>query len=125
MERAIPVLPVTDLDVAKAFYVDGLGFDVRFNVRTGEDGDTTTGLLGVELGGIVVTLDCPMSGHGRDACVSLEVADADVYYNRWRERVSIERAPQNEPWGARTFSVHDPFGNTIFVMGPVKDDTDA
>ena len=24
-----------------------------------------------------------------------------------------------EPWGARTFDGIEPFGNTIFVMGPV------
>jgi hypothetical protein len=27
-------------------------------------------------------------------------------------------SPKNESWGARTFDVIDPFGNTIFVMGP-------
>ena len=41
-------------------------------------------------------------------------------YDEWRERVEIRRPPVNEPWGARTFDVVDPFGNTIFVMGPVR-----
>lgn len=59
-----------------------------------------------------------MDGHGRHACVSLEVESADRYYNEWRQRVSVERPPRNEEWGRRTFSVTDPFGNTIFVMGP-------
>jgi catechol 2,3-dioxygenase-like lactoylglutathione lyase family enzyme len=31
MELAIPILPVDDLDVAREFYVDRLGFDVRFD----------------------------------------------------------------------------------------------
>jgi catechol 2,3-dioxygenase-like lactoylglutathione lyase family enzyme len=30
MERAMPILPVEDLATAKAFYVDELGFRVRF-----------------------------------------------------------------------------------------------
>lgn len=34
--------------------------------------------------------------------------------------VDVKRSPGNEEWGARTFSVTDPFGNTIFVMGPVR-----
>jgi hypothetical protein len=34
-------------------------------------------------------------------------------------RAAISDPPRDEPWGARTFSVHDPSGNTIFVMGPV------
>ena len=116
MERAIPILPADDLRVAKEFYVGRLGFDVRF--ESTEDG--TTGLLGVDRGNISLTLDCPMSGHGREACVSLQVEDADAYYDEWRDRVEIRRAPTNEPWGARTFDVIDPFGNTIFVMGPVR-----
>lgn len=115
MERAIPILPVDDLDRAKRFYTDGLGFDVTFDVRH-EDG---SGLLGVRRGGIALTLDCPMTGHGRDACVSLEVESADRYYDEWRQRVPVKRPPRNEEWGARTFDVTDPFGNTIFVMGPV------
>lgn len=116
MERAIPVLPANDLRVAREFYVDKLGFDVRFEVvdATGE------GLLGVQRGGIRLTLDCPMTGHGRDACVSLQVDDADVYYEEWRARTEIRRPPKNEEWGARTFDVIDPFGNTIFVIGPTR-----
>jgi uncharacterized glyoxalase superfamily protein PhnB len=59
-----------------------------------------------------------MSGHGREACVSLEVTSADAYYHEWRDKVEIRRPPKDEPWGARTFDVIDPFGNTIFVIGP-------
>ena len=114
MERAIPILPGDDIAIAKQFYVDGLGFRVRFEVT--EDGKN--GLLGVDRGTISLTIDCPMSGHGREACVSLQVDSADVYYEEWRQRVAVKRPPKNEEWGARTFSVTDPFGNTIFVMGP-------
>jgi uncharacterized glyoxalase superfamily protein PhnB len=75
--------------------------------------------MGLSRGGISLTIDCPMSGHGREACVSLEVENADAYYDEWRDRVAIKRPPKNEEWGARTFDLIDPFGNTIFVMGPV------
>src|SRR5579862_9592838 len=112
MERAVPILPVDDLRVAREFYVDRLGFSVRFEAST----DGHTGLLGVERGGISLTLDCPMPGHGRDACVSLQVDNADAYYDEWKSRVKVLRAPRNESWGARTFDLIDPFGNTIFVM---------
>ena len=115
-ERAVPVLPADDLGVAKAFYVGKLGFNVLFEAS--EDG--RTGILGVVLGTIEITIDAPMSGHGRDACVSLHVDDADACYEKWRGHVEIRRPPMNEPWGARTFDLHDPSGNTIFVMGPVK-----
>ena len=116
MERAIPILPADDLRIAKEFYVTRLGFNVRFEASQ----DGKSGLLGVDRGTISLTLDSPMSGHDREACVSLQVEDADAYYDEWRGQVEIPRAPMNETWGARTFGITDPFGNTIFVMGPVK-----
>jgi uncharacterized glyoxalase superfamily protein PhnB len=116
MERAIPILPADDLAVAKAFYVEGLGFRVAFEAS--EDG--RTGLVGLERGTIRLTLDCPMTGHGRHACVSLEVDDADLYYREWSAKVTVLSPPRDQDWGARTFDVIDPFGNTIFVMGPVN-----
>ena len=115
MERAIPILPTEDLAVAKKFYVDRLGFQVTFEVS--EDGHS--GLLGIALGTIAMTLDSPMNGHGRNACVALQVNDADRYYRQWSSKVGILRAPKNEDWGARTFDLLDPSGNTIFLMGPV------
>ena len=114
MERAVPVLPVDDLRIAREFYVGKLGFEVTFEAS--EDGKS--GLLGVRRGTIALTLDCPMEGHGRDACVSLEVESVDRYYDEWRSRTQIRRPPKDEEWGARTFDVIDPFGNTIFVIGP-------
>ena len=114
-EAAIPILPGDDLPTAREFYVERLGFRVRFEAT--EDG--IHGLLGLERGGIRLTIDCPMAGHGRDACVSLEVDSADRYYEEWKQRVVVRRPPRNEPWGARSFDLTDPFGNTIFVMGPL------
>lgn len=115
MEMAVPVLPADDLAAARKFYVDKLGFSIRFEAT--EDG--TSGLLGLARGSMLLTIDAPMSGHGRQACVSLQVESADRYYKEWSERVTIERPPRDESWGARTFSVHDPAGNTIFVIGPL------
>jgi catechol 2,3-dioxygenase-like lactoylglutathione lyase family enzyme len=115
MEQAIPILPADDLAVARAYYVDRLGFRVLFEAS--EDG--RSGLLGLERGTIRLTLDSPMHGHGRNACVSLEVEDADAYYREWSAKVDVLRPPSDEEWNARTFDLLDPFGNTIFVMGPV------
>lgn len=115
LERAVPILPADDLRRAREFYVERLGFTVLFEAT--EDG--ITGLLGVGRGGIELTLDCPMDGHGREACAALRVEDADAWYAEWSDRVGIRRAPKDESWGARTFDVIDPFGNTLFVLGPL------
>ena len=116
MERAIPILPTEDLTAAKTFYVDGLGFKVTFEASD----DGRSGLLGLERGTIQLTLDSPMDGHGRNACVSLQVDDADIYYREWSAKVAVLRGPKDEDWGARTFDLLDPSGNTIFVMGPIR-----
>jgi catechol 2,3-dioxygenase-like lactoylglutathione lyase family enzyme len=116
MERAIAILPTEDLATAKEFYVKGLGFHVTWAAT----GDGHSGLMGVARGTMEITLDSPMDGHGRNACVSLYVNDSDAYYNEWSPRVTVATTPKNEEWGARTFSLHDPSGNTIFVMGPVR-----
>ncbi|MGE0553035.1 MAG: glyoxalase superfamily protein [Gemmatimonadales bacterium] len=115
MEQAIPILPADDLRVAKSFYVDQLGFSVLFEASD----DGKQGLLGLARGTIRLTIDCPMSGHGRDACVSLEVENADAYFEEWSAKVAVLRRPVNETWGKRTFDLIDPFGNTLFVMGPL------
>jgi predicted enzyme related to lactoylglutathione lyase len=115
MERAIPILPADDLTIAKNFYVDGLGFQVTFEVSP----NGRSGLLGLKRGTIELTLDTQMEGHGRNACVSLRVEDVDTYYQEWSAKVAVLREPKNEEWGARTFDLMDPSGNTIFVMGPI------
>lgn len=114
MEKATPILPADDLAIAKAFYVDWLGFEVIFEASK----DGHSGLLGIRRGTIELTLDSPMTGHGRNACAALHVDDIDSYYNDWSSKVGVLRAPRDEEWGARTFDLIDPFGNTLFIMGP-------
>jgi catechol 2,3-dioxygenase-like lactoylglutathione lyase family enzyme len=114
VERAVPTLPGDDLGVARDFYVGKLGFQVQFEATD----DGKDGIIGLERGTIELTIDRPMSGHGRNACASLRVRSADSYYEEWRKKVEISRPPRNEPWGGRTFGFQDPFGNSIFVIGP-------
>ena len=114
MSVAVANLPSCDLSVAKRFYVDTLGFAVIF--ESTEDGHT--GLIGLERGGMRINIDSPMDGHGRRACVSLEVDDVDVLYQEWSSRLTALQPPQDQPWGARTFGFQDPDDNTVFVLGP-------
>ena len=115
VERAVAVLPGDDLRIAKEFYLGKLGFTLQWE----DSSDGRNGIMGLERGGLELTIDCPMSGHGRDACVSFRVNDADAYYEEWRHAVDIPRPPRDEVWDARTFGFDDPSGNTIFVIGPI------
>ena len=93
-ESAVPRLPADDLRIAKQFDVEKLGFEVLFEATA----DAKDGILGLRRG-----TRCRWR----------------AYYDAWRERVTIERPPRNESWGGRTFDLVDPFGNTIFVIGPM------
>jgi uncharacterized glyoxalase superfamily protein PhnB len=117
MERAIPILPMDDPDSTRRFYVDGLGFHVVFEVPYANGKGV---IMGVERGGLRIHLDSPMPGHGRNACVYLDVADADKLYEEWKGKVEIRKPPATQSWGVRTFDVTDPSGNTLFVVGPDK-----
>ena len=86
MARAIPLLPADDLRVAKAFYVDGLGFSIRF--ESSQDG--IAGILGLERGGIALTIDAPMSGHGRGSA------------SRSKSRTSTSTMPSGADASARS-----------------------
>jgi catechol 2,3-dioxygenase-like lactoylglutathione lyase family enzyme len=114
-ERSVPILPARDLRVSREFYVEALGFVVTFDTSNGG----RAGLLGLARGGLELTIDSPMTGHGRRACASLRVNDADALYGEWRHRTKVLRRPRNEAWGMRTFDLVDPAGNTLFVMGPI------
>jgi len=121
VERAIPILPMGDPEVAKRFYVQGLGFRVMFEVPYPHVPDEGC-IIGLERDNARLHLDSPMPGHGRDACVLLEVKDADALYQEWHARVEIRKPPENQTWGSRAFDVIDPFGNTLFVVGPAVHD---
>ena len=117
VERAVPILPGDDISVARDFYVGKLGFELDFYVTD----DGKNGLMGVRRGTIELTIDCPMSGHGRNACASLRVNSTDAYCDEWRGKVESKRGPVDEEWGARTWGFTDPFGNSIFLIGPRND----
>ena len=120
VKKAIPILPIDDPEAAKEFYVERLGFHVVFEVPATQDPAEGT-IIGLEHGNARLHLDYPMAGHGRDACVYLDVDDADASYKEWHPKVEIRKPPEDQSWGARTFDVIDPFGNTLFVVGPAGD----
>lgn len=113
MSIAVANLPAADLSVAKQFYVDVLGFAVVFEAS--EDGHS--GIVGLEREGMRINLDAPMDGHGRQACVSLEVDDINRLYSEWSSKLVGIHPPVKQAWGASTFEFQDPDDNTVFVLG--------
>ena len=115
MEFAIPSLRILDYDKAVAFYVDVLGFEIDFEWRN-EPGLPV--YMGIRRGTLHAHLsEYEASGRpGQGRGMTLDVDDADAWYEALKRKgISFEREIQDQPWGARDFMLHDPFGNLIVV----------
>jgi catechol 2,3-dioxygenase-like lactoylglutathione lyase family enzyme len=115
MSLAIRNLPAVDLNAARRFYVDRLGFKVIFDSSDGG----AEGLVGLERDGMRINIDAPMDGHGRKACVTLEVDNIEALHAEWIKALNLDEPLIDQPWGARPFGFQDPDDNTVFVLGNV------
>ncbi len=107
----VPVLPVTDIEPAIAFYRDALAFTLAF-----QQGD----YAGVERGAAHVHLDGVANAAAGQVTVRVSVVGVDALYAEIEPKGVVDPAePLNtKPWGARQFSVLDCCGNRItFVEG--------
>lgn len=106
-------VPVSDVDRAKAFYVDQVGFnadhdhtlseDVRF-VQLTPPGSACSIAIGI---GIGITDITPGSG----ARITLVVPDIDTAHAELAQRGVNITEVQHMPWGARHAHFTDPDGN--------------
>ncbi|MGH6862542.1 MAG: bleomycin resistance protein [Phyllobacterium sp.] len=121
---AEPQLFVTDMELACAFYVEKLGFEIAFSygepafyaqlVRGG-------GRLNLrKVAGPV--FDSSFRARERDALsATLAVDDAKPLFLEFEQAgVRFHQALRTEPWGARSFIVQDPDGNLIAFAGAMS-----
>ncbi len=114
--KITPILRIFDEAKAKEFYVDFLGFKVDWEHRFADDLPL---YLGISKGDCVLHL----SEHFGDGCpgaaLRIETADVDAYQQELIAKQYKNARPgiENQPWGSREMSIHDPFGNRlIFTM---------
>jgi catechol 2,3-dioxygenase-like lactoylglutathione lyase family enzyme len=111
-------IPVSDVDRAKAFYVDALGFEERF------DGPFGDGMRWVELAPpnsqatIALVTWFETMPPGSVTGLVLHTPDVRAAYEDLRARgVPFTGEPREDPWGASaTFA--DPDGNGWVLMQP-------
>lgn len=112
MEMKLEVVPigVTDVDRAKAFYVDGLGFNLDVEQPLGDKHYVQCTPPGsacsISFGkGITKTAPGEIDG------LLLVVEDIEAVYATLTERGIDITKPQTEPWGAIHSYASDPDGN--------------
>ncbi len=110
--KVIPVLRIFDLDKAREFYIDWLGFKIDWQHRYGDDFPV---YMQVSRGDIILHL----TEHHGDACpgakVFIRFPDLIAYHTDLLARKYKYNRPglEDAPWNAKAMEVSDPFGNRI------------
>lgn len=124
---AFPILTVSDLGPAIAFYRDLLGG--RQTYRFPERGDPV--FVTIELGGCLLGLgeeaDLPAPGDGRprfELCAYADDCDAAVAALR-EAGVRVLDEPADQDWGERMARVADPDGNRVVILSRLRSDRTA
>ncbi len=104
---------------SKAFYTRHLGFGVTFEndfylLLHAPDGKTEISFLLPEHPSQQPLFRKAFGGEG--VYLTLEVEDVDALYEDLKEKLPIEIALRDEPWGDRHFAVVDPNGLGIDIV---------
>jgi catechol 2,3-dioxygenase-like lactoylglutathione lyase family enzyme len=122
-KSSFPVFIVKDLDAAKSFYSENLGFDVVFS------GDWYIHLIsksGVQVGFMLP--DQPTqppifqkSYLGEGVIFSLEVENAETAFAEAKSKsLKIVLDLRSEDWGQRHFCIQDPNGVFLDIVQPFE-----
>jgi catechol 2,3-dioxygenase-like lactoylglutathione lyase family enzyme len=115
----IPVLRIFDAALAKAFYVDWLGFKIDWEFQTGPGGPKY-----FQMSRRPVVLH--LTEHYGDCCpgakVFINTDDVEVLHRELHSRPNPNMNPGVEvaPWNAKVMDVIDPFGNRLSFNQPLS-----
>jgi catechol 2,3-dioxygenase-like lactoylglutathione lyase family enzyme len=113
-----PQLRATSWERTRAFYVDGLGFQVDWQHQF-EPGFPVFAQVSLDGRALFLTEhkgDCQVGG-----AAYIIVDDVDALYRTIRARgVYIDNPPQDAPWGGREMSLTDPDGNRLRFATPQR-----
>jgi uncharacterized glyoxalase superfamily protein PhnB len=115
----IPILRIFNEPIAKAFYVDFLGFTIDWEHRFADDMPL---YCQISKGACIIHL----SEHHGDAtpgsAIRIQTPDIDAF-----QQILIAKQYKNarpgvvdQPWGAREMGVHDPFHNRLIFYQNIE-----
>ena len=112
MNHVIPILRIFDEAKAREFYIDWLGFAVDWEHRFEENMP-----LYMQISRDDVLLH--LSEHHGDACPGAKLLVECPEIEKYHQELIAKNYKYNRPgletqfWGAKTVTVHDPFGNKL------------
>jgi uncharacterized glyoxalase superfamily protein PhnB len=118
MSYVIPVLPARNVTDAIRFYVDRLGFELRFTDRSDDPQ-----YAGVRRGGIVLHLQFQyekdfQAGTAGQCMLRFVVDDPDALFEEYRDKGVFDEWTKvaDTDWGTREFAFSDPNRNGLTFL---------
>jgi uncharacterized glyoxalase superfamily protein PhnB len=113
IQRAIPLLHVSDSAKAVEFYCNGLGFRMEFEYRP-EGVTTDPCYMGISRDGVWIHLSSFSGDAVPGGVANLMVDNVDKFYEEFTAKnVSIALPPVDQAWGSREMYVKDADGNCL------------
>lgn len=114
----VVMFTVTDQDAARAFYTEKLGFEVRSDVRFGEQGDMRWLEVAPPGSTARLALNPPMGGTPGGGGIGVETEDVLGEHARLSAigGIDLDPEPMQTPGAPLMFMVRDPDGNTVVVV---------
>jgi uncharacterized glyoxalase superfamily protein PhnB len=112
VRSSIPIVKVSDIDVAEAFYCAVLGFQKRGEYLASPDGPA---YMTVSLGSSVLHLSSFPGDGAFGSAIYFDVDDVDSLYDSFRKSglAKVDLSPTDQTWGRREIYVRDPDGNCL------------
>ena len=117
--RVIPILRMFDIRKAREFYLDYLGFTIDFEHRFEPELPL---FMGISRGDIQLYLSEHHGDGSPGVHIHVETAGLAEYHAELASKGYNYMRPglENQPWGATTMTVYDPFSNHITFSEPTK-----
>jgi catechol 2,3-dioxygenase-like lactoylglutathione lyase family enzyme len=117
-EIGVAMFTVSDQDAALAFYTGKLGFEVRSDVRFGEDGANRWLEVAPPGSRARLALNPPMNDDPGGSAIGVETPDVLAEHARLSSigGVDVDAEPMRSPGAPLMFGVRDPDRNHIWVV---------
>lgn len=114
----VAMFTVSDQDAALAFYTEKLGFEVRADVRFGENGEMRWLEVAPPGSTARLALNPPMGGTPGGGGIGIETPDVLAEHRRLTAigGIDLDPAPMSTPGAPFLFMMRDPDGNHIAVV---------
>jgi predicted enzyme related to lactoylglutathione lyase len=114
----VAMFTVSDQDAALAFYTQKLGFEVRADVRFGENGEARWLEVAPPGSTARLALNPPMGSQPGGGGIGIETADVRAEHRRLSAigGIDIDSEPMTAPGAPLLFMMRDPDGNHIAVV---------